>query len=247
MRVTALIISMSCAAAGVSWGQDADAFFTLVNTYAFTDGPRKGDRVLLKARQPFSVVDQSLDRDDVVWYQVVHPKRTNKIKGTGWVALDPHELNEKRDDPVLVFPVVLEQNDSPVQALELPASHLKLANVTQASETFPGVTWQKIDYESVVPALYWVRSPTGIYRPFKNKQFVSESYAEMVTRGVPPDRLRRLLSGVVRVGDRPMEVQWALGLPAQQEKSTAEELQIMIWHYPGAQVRFENEVVKQVN
>ena len=92
----------------------------------------------------------------------------------------------------------------------------------------------------------WVRSTTGTYRPFKSDKFLSESYAEMVTRGVLTDRLRRLLSGVVRVGDSPDEVKWSLGIPTQEEESTAEELQITIWHYPGVQVRFENQVVKQI-
>ena len=239
-----LVLLLSVAAPAVA--QDSNAFFTIVNTYAFTTAPRQGERILLRARKTYSVVGQTLDADEVVWYQVIDPQRRIKIKGTGWVPLDPHELNEIGDQPVSVFPVVLENGDVPIEALEIPATDLELANVAQPSESFAGITWQKVNYETDRPAHLWVRSTTGIYRPFKSDKFLSEAYAEMLTLGVLTDRLRRLLSGVVRVGDSPDEVKWALGIPTQEEESTAEELQITIWHYPGRQVRFENQVVKQI-
>lgn len=227
--------------------QDTGAFFTLVNTYAYPDGPRAGERVLLRARRAFTVVDLTTDAEDVIWYRVVHGERTVRIEGTGWVAQAPHELTQMADEPVLVFPGIPQHGQAPEPALEVPAADLKLANETEASATLPEIIWQKVTYRTTRPARLWVRDPTGIYRPFRSAGALSDVHAEMVARNVEAERVRRLLSGVVRVGDAEQDVRWARGEPTQREESTTEGLQIMVWHYPGMRIRFENEVVKQIN
>ncbi len=247
IRLSAAVLAALPLWVAPGFAQDTGAFFTLVNTYAFVDSPREGERHLLRARRSFTVVDFTVDAEDVVWYWVVQPERRVKISGTGWVALDPHELNQLNGQPVLVFPEVIEEGMRPMAGREVPAADLVLANVTQPSGSVPEITWQKVTYETEVPGRVWVRSTTGIYRPFRSAKIVADVHAEMVTRSVDNDRLRRLLSGVTRVGDSPQEVAWALGDPTQREESTAEELNIMVWHYPGLQVRFENSVVKQIN
>jgi hypothetical protein len=236
----------------VAWGlsaraQESSAFFTLVNTYAYANGPRDGERYLVRARQTLTVTSFVTDGDGVVWYRAIDPERTVRLKGTGWVALDPHELTQRGSQRILVFPEIVQSVNDGQPALEMPASDVVLANVAQPSQAFPEITWQKVTYETTVPATLYVRATTGIYRPFRSEKFLSDSHAEMVTQGIDNDRMRRLLSGVVRVGDSNQDVRWALGDPLQQEESTAEGLKILVWHYPGIQVRFENGVVKKIN
>jgi hypothetical protein len=227
--------------------QDTSAFFTLVNTYAYANAPRDGERTLVRARQTLTVTGFVTDGDGVLWYRAIDPERTTRVKGTGWVALDPHEISQRGGQHVLVFPQFLESANDDKVALEIPASDLTLANVSQPSSAFPEIAWQKVTYETNVPAPLYIRASTGIYRPFRSDRFLSDVHAEMVTQGLDNDRLRRLLAGVVRPGDPAQDVRWALGDPIQQEDSTAEGLKIQIWHYPGIQVRFENGVVKKIN
>lgn len=247
MRSAALGLTLLLLGAGTLLAQENSVFFTLVNTYAYTAGPRQGDRHLIRARQTLTINGFVTDPDGVVWYKAIDPERTVRLHGTGWVAADPHELSSADGQPVLVFPEPIDRPAFAPAGLEVPASDLALANASQPSQAFPEVTWQKVNYETSVPATLYVRGTTGIYRPFMSEKFLSDVHAEMVTQGVESDRVRRLLSGVVRVGDGPQEVRWALGEPLQQEESTAEQLKIMVWHYPGLQVRFENNVVKKIN
>ena len=227
--------------------QDTSAFFTLVNTYAYANGPREGERTLVRARQTLTVTGFLTDGDGVLWYRAVDPERTEKLKGTGWVALDPHEISQRGSQHLLVFPEILRSVKDGQAALDIPASDVTLANASQPSQAFPEITWQKVTYETNVPAALYVRASTGIYRPFRSDKFLSDAHAEMVTQGLDNDRLRRLLGGVVRPGDSAQDVRWALGESIQQEESVAEGLKIQVWHYPGIQVRFENGVVKKIN
>jgi hypothetical protein len=227
--------------------QDTSAFFSLVNTYAYASGPRQGERALVRARQTLTVTGFVTDGDGVLWYRAVDPEHSEKLKGSGWVVLDPHELSQKGGQRVLVFPDILRAVSDDKAALEIPASDITLANVSQPSQAFPEVMWQKVTYETNVPTSLYVRAATGIYRPFRSDKFLSDAHAEMVTQGLDNDRLRRLLAGVVRPGDSTQDVRWALGDSIQQEESTAEGLKIQVWHYPGIQVRFENGVVKKIN
>jgi hypothetical protein len=247
IREGALSLALLIAGPGSLLAQETSAFFTLVNTYAYSAGPRQGERLLVRARQTLTVTGFVTDPEGVVWYQAIDPERAAQIRGTGWVALDPHELAEGVGQSVLVFPEPVERAADGAAGREVPASDLVLANVSQPSQIFPEITWLKVNYETSVPATLYVRGTTGIYRPFKSEKFISDLHAEMVTQGLDPDRLRRLLSGIVRVGDGPQDVRWAMGEPLQQEESTVAELKIMVWHYPGVQVRFENNVVKKIN
>jgi hypothetical protein len=227
--------------------QETGVFFTLVNTYTYTAGPRVGDRYLVRTRHTLAVNGFTTDSEGVVWYKAIDNDRPTRIKGTGWVAQDPHELAERGSQPVLVFNDPITRVNSVPPSIEVPATDLQLANVNQPSSLYPEIVWQKVNYETSQPGVLYVRGTTGIFRPFMPEKFITDVHAEMVTQGVDSDRQRRLLSGVVRVGDAQQEVRWALGEPLQQEESIAEELQIQIWHYPGLQVRFENNVVKKIN
>ena len=247
MRSAALGLTLLVLGAGNLLAQETSVYFALVNTYAYTAGPRQGERHLVRTRQTLTVTGFVTDSDGVVWYSAIDPERTVRLRGTGWVALDPHELSRGDGQPVLVFPDPIDRPAQATAGLEMPSADVTLANVTKPSQTFPEVTWQKVNYETNAPALLYVRGTTGIHRPFLTEKFISDVHAEMVTQGVDSERLRRLLSGVVRVGDGPQDVRWALGEPQQQEESTAEQLKIMVWHYPGLQVRFENNVVKKIN
>ena len=247
MRKVVPTLAVLLFAAGSLPAQETSAFFALVNTYSYTAGPRAGERHLVRARQTLTVSGFVTDGDGVIWYKAIDPERTTRVRGTGWVALDPHELAQRGSQTVLVFPEPFERASAATAGLEVPASDLQLANVAQPSQSFPEITWQKVNYETSVPSTLYVRGTTGIYRPFMSEKFISDVHAEMVTQGVDTDRQRRLLSGIVRVGDSPQDVRWAMGEPLQHEESTAQELKIMVWHYPGLQVRFENNVVKKIN
>lgn len=243
----ALALAALSAWAAAASAQESGAFFTLVNTYAFSEGPRQGERYLVRARQSLTVTGFTTDSEGITWYKAIDPDRTLRLKGAGWVALDPHELTERGSQTALVFAEPITRLVSAPAGLDVPASDIQLANASQPSTLFPEIVWQKVNYETTVPAALFVRAATGIYRPFVSEKFISDAHADMVTQGLDNDRQRRLLSGVVRAGDSPQDVRWALGDPLQQEESVAAELNILVWHYAGLQVRFENNVVKKIN
>jgi len=247
IRSAALALAASLLGAGPALAQEAGAFFTLVNTYTYADGPRQGERYLVRTRQTLTITGFTTDSEGTVWYKAIDAERSMRVKGSGWVALDPHELAERGAQPALVFTDPITRANAVPANVEVPASDLQLANQNQPSTLFPEIVWQKVNYETTVPGTLFVRGTTGIYRPFMSEKFISDMHAEMVTQGVDTERQRRLLSGVVRVGDSPQDVRWALGDALQQEESVAEDLKILVWHYAGLQVRFENNVVKKIN
>ncbi len=67
IRLSAAVLAALPLWVAPGFAQETSAFFTLVNTYAFVDSPREGERQLLRARRSFTVVDFTVEADDVVW------------------------------------------------------------------------------------------------------------------------------------------------------------------------------------
>lgn len=227
--------------------QEIGAYFTLVNTYVYRDGPQKGPRLLLRPRQAFAVVDVTGDNDETPWYRIVYPGRNEHLSGVGWTPKAPHELLPNEREPVIVYSRVLDGSDRAFSTVRVPVGALELLNETQPSSTYPRIDWQKVRYELDQPYRAWARGPAGIYRPGKTAAYLSLVYGEMVTRNVPKEKQLRLLSGVVRAGDSPREVRWALGPPLRTHEETIGEAKRTTWEYPQLVVQFENAVVKQIN
>ncbi|MCZ6729044.1 MAG: hypothetical protein O7C61_04990 [SAR324 cluster bacterium] len=230
-----------------SGSQEIGAFFTKVNTYVYSKAPGQGKRILVRPRQAFAVAVLDTDGQDRLWLQIVHPKISSKIKGTGWIPLAPHELRNAGNRRVEIFDAVFEEESTLPSSIMVRASNVELLNLTQASEKFPQITWQKVKYVSEEPLRLWIRGTTGIFRPGKTSKFLRRVYVEMVSRNLPKEKLNRLLAGVVRVGDDTWEVERALGRPlrVQSDPGTAEGR--VTWEYYSLVVHFKNDVVDQIN
>jgi hypothetical protein len=222
------------------------AFITLINTYAYPQGPRKGNRLLIKSRVAVPVLNQAFDEGDHLWYEVLLAERAERTEGVGWTPLSAPEIVGRGTESVRVYSRPLDASLRAFQALAVPATDLELAHETQRSEEFPQVEWQKVRYAAQLPLTMWVRGAAGIYRAGRSQAFLSQSYAEMATRAVPKEALTRLLSGVVRTGDTPQEVRWALGDPLRTGEEASGAGKVTVWEFSEAVVRFENAVVKQV-
>lgn len=233
--------------AGPLAAEEIGAFFTRVNAYIYAQGPNAGKRFLIRPRQAYTVTDVAMDNSERLWLQIVYLKQSRTFSGEGWTPLAPHEIMGAGPKPMEIFSTTLENPATGINSLRVPATDLKLLNVTQRSTRFPEITWQKVAYETKKPLRPWVRATTGIFRPGKTREFVSQVYAEMVSRALNKEKLKRLLSGVVRVGDTVLEVRWALGKPLRVVEEAIANAERTVWHYPTLAVRFENQLVEQIN
>ncbi len=227
--------------------QPIGSYFTRVNTYIYEEGPRKGRRHLVRPRKAFTVLDVTADKDDAVWYRIVYPPVTQTVKALGWTPTPPHEVVRAVQDSVLVFSRIPTTATSPFAVHRVPAGGLELLNESQRSPRYAALDWQKVRFQLKRPLQAWARGAAGIFRLGKPVTFLSRVYGEMVTRNVDKETERRLLSGVVRIGDTVREVQWALGDPLRSQNETIGNARRTIWEFGELTVTFENDVVKQIN
>lgn len=227
--------------------QAIGTFFTQVNAYTYTSGPKEGKRILAKPRQAFSVLNLTTDAEDQLWLYIVHPKRTEKLAGTGWTPLTPSELLNAGGKPVDIFAKASEDGGVADIIARVRPADVKLLNVTITSKRFPRVVWQKVRYATNRPLRAWVNAVAGIFRLGKSSEFVNRTYVEMVSRNLKKDKLERLLSGVIRVGDSQWDVERALGKPLRVQKDQASDESKVTWQFPALTVQFENDVVNQIN
>ena len=246
-RLPILLLVGLALAAPPAFAEELGAFFTKVNTYTYPNGPGAGKRVLIRARQVFTIVNLTTDESDRLWYQILEPRKMRRIRGEGWTPLAPHELLADREQEVEIFPEILENLDRAPVPLPVRAGDLKMLNVTAPSRTLPQITWQKVRYETREPLRLWIRATTGIARPATSVNFLTRTYEEMVSRNLPREKLNRLLSGVIRVGDTTLEVEWSLGKPLRVQDETILTTTRTTWHYPSMVVQFKNQLVEQVN
>ena len=230
-----------------AFAEELGSFFTKVNTYTYPNGPGGGQRVLIRARQVFAIVNLTTDESNRLWYQILEPRNMRRIRGEGWTPLAPHELLADREQIVEIFPEILENPARAPTTIPVRAGDLEMLNVTSPSRTLPQITWQKVRYNTREPLRLWIRAATGIARPAKSVNFLTHTYEEMVSRTLPREKLDRLLSGVIRVGDTTLEVEWALGKPLRVQDETILTATRTTWHYPSMVVQFKNQLVEQVN
>ncbi|HUJ76464.1 MAG TPA: hypothetical protein VL359_16500 [bacterium] len=236
-------------APGPAQAGELGAFFALSNTYAFAAAPGQGQRLLIRSRLAYPVVDERFDDRDRLWYQLQLVDRKMRREGSGWIALNPDELASHSGDAVQVFAQPVEPARRGFGVLLVPARDIQLLQESQDSASLPRITWHKVRFVTMVPAEPWLRASTGIYRPGKSTAFLSQSFADLVTHGVAKEDMNRLLAGVVRVGDSTQQVRWALGEPLRTWEETqgqAKGAKDTVWEYPEAQISFENATVKQV-
>jgi hypothetical protein len=193
------------------------------------------------------VLNVSTDGEDKLWLYIVYPKRSQKLSGTGWTPLTPGELVSSGERQVDIFAETPGGKSIAPVVARVPARDVKLLNETKISTRFPQVSWQKVSYASKIPLRAWVQGAAGIFRPGKSSVFLRKTYVEMVSRNLKKKKLERLLAGVVRVGDSPWDVERALGAPLRMQKDQASGGRKVTWQYPALSVRFENDVVNQIN
>ncbi len=223
------------------------AYFTLVNTYLYADGPQAGRRILARPRMAFRAVDVTIDNRERIWYRVILPARTRKVSGLGWTPNAPHELVASNENPVLVFSRIPRNGNSAFQSLRVPPAGIELLNETRSDSPFDQVVWQKVRYRLERPLRLWAREGAGIYRAGRTPQYFTRVYGELVTRGIPKDEQVRVLSGLIRIGDTIRTVRWALGDPLREQEQTAGDARRTIWQFREFRVVFENDVVKQID
>ena len=244
-----LILLLGLVIANPAQGQTRGlgAYFTLVNSYIYLTGPLEGPRLIARARKAFQVTGYVMDNQDRLWLRILFTDYQKKLRGEGWTAKLPHELLPTEREPILVFATPLTRDDSNLNTLRLPISGLTLLNETTASDVFNRVVWQKVKYDLDAPVEAWIKESGGIFRAGKTPDFIVRSYGEMVTRDVEREKLIRLLSGVVHLGDSPSDVEWALGTPLRKQEETVADAVRATWEFPEQVIRFENAIVKQLN
>lgn len=259
MRLWPVLCALSAAAAllsypaapapvgGVAQAQAVGAYITLVNTYVYDRAPGEGRRILVRPRNTFSVLEEGRDDQRRIWYRIVYTESKETVSGEGWTAKAAHEILGAQHEPVLVFTAIPENGLRNMETYRVPVAGLELLSETRPSSEFSSVDWLKVRYRVEQPLRLWVRSGTGIYRPGKTELFLTRVHGEMVTRNVEKDVLRRLLSGVVHIGDGPREVRWALGEPLRNQEDKAGGFNRQTWQYPELTVLIENGLVKQIN
>lgn len=235
-----------------AWAQSGDpagigAYFSTVNLYIYPDGPEEGRRTLVRPNNAFNVVDFTTDSEDRLWYRIIYPQGSETVEGEGWTVAEPHELISGRGASVQVFTRIPGQANGPFETYNLPAIGLELLQETRPSERFPEVTWQKVRYSMERPLRAWAAAAAGIYRPGRRAGFMRASHQAMTEHEVPEEKRMRLLAGVVRIGDTPLEVEWSLGQPLRTQEEVIEETRRTTWHYAEMRIQFENAVVKQIN
>lgn len=233
--------------AGIARAETIGGFFTLANTFMYLKGPREGRRFLVRPRLAFQVVDITTDKNDRIWYLVVTPDVKRRVKGQGWITRAPHEISKTSDQPVRVFSVIPALGGDGFATIMVPASAIKLLNESTKVKWFNRVVWQKVEYRFRAPGKAWAREASGIFRAGKTARYLLRVYGEMVTRGVSKGLQTRLLSGIVRVGDKMRQVQWALGDPLRRTETQTENIPQTNWEYQNLRIELQNGVVKKIN
>ena len=223
------------------------AFFTQVNTYIYSDGPNAGPRVLVRPRETFAVIDVTTSGDGTPWYRIEFPARDTKLEGVGWIFEAPHELLERQGGYVTVFVEIPRTRNTIGETVSVPTLAIKQLNLTEPSARFPEITWYKVQYSARTPLRPWIRAATGIYRPGVSAEFITRVYANMVARNIQVNKVKRLLSGVIQVGDSRRDVEWGLGEPLHVREESIGETRRVYWQFAMVVVQFENDVVKQIN
>jgi len=243
-RTVWLVFLWGVAFAGSAFGQDLGTVILQKNSYAYLEGPEAGNRFLVKKGQVLAVVASDTFQGDL-WLRVKDPSQTTRITGEGWTPMLPQEIQEKGDQPVMVFEAPVEDRKKLSAARWMPAAHLRPQAETRSSEVYPLITWQKVSYRTRVPSEGWIRGNTGIYRPAMAPAHLEKTQKEMNSAGIPKTDQIRLLSGVVQPGDDPQRVRWALGEPTGMENDASSSLRA-VWTYPGVMLEFENNLLKTI-
>lgn len=241
------VIAMAMVLSKPAMAEGTGAYFSLVNTYLYTKGPLEGGRYLVRPRTAFTVVDQQQDAQDKIWRLIVFHPKDRKVSGEGWTPRAPHELLPTERKPVEIFSRILDGGNKPFDVVLAPVAGLKLLNETIPSKVFSQIVWQKVKYSFHEPIKGWIKDSAGIYRVGKTTAFLTLVYGEMVTGNLDKEKMKRLMSGVVHVGDTFQEVKWALDTPYRTQEEIVGETKRTTWEYPAMVVLFENDVVKQIN
>jgi hypothetical protein len=244
----AVLLAGAVGPARNAWaGEALGAFFTQVNTDIYSDGPNAGPRVLVRPRETFAVIDVTTTAEGTVWYRIEFPARDTKLEGVGWVFEAPHEILERQGGTVTVFTEIPRSRNTIGETVNVPTQAIKQLNLTEPSARFPEITWYKVQYSAKTPLTPWIRAATGIYRPGVSAEFITRVYANMVARNIQVAKVKRLLSGVIQVGDDKRDVEWGLGDPLHVREEIIGETRRVYWQYAMVVVQFENDVVKQLN
>ena len=221
--------------------------FTKVNAYVYDDGPERGKRILVRAREAYEATDVAKDGRDRVWFQILLPARQKTVAGEGWTPFSPAEIQNAGTEAIPVYATTFDRRKDDTSRILVPPENLKFLNETKNSKPFPEIIWQKVKYSTKKATAAWIRGSSVFYRAGKELNFIQRSYEEMVSRNIKKETLLRLISGVVRVGDSEQNVNWALGKPLRVQEQTAGETARMIWHFTTMEVQFRDKVVERIN
>jgi len=92
----------------------------------------------------------------------------------------------------------------------------------------------------------WVTVTRGVYRAGRSPAFVMGVYQDLQQHRVPPEEQKRLMAGIVRIGDTAQEARWAWGDPLRTWQEGADAKKVTVWSYLEGQLRFDGDTVKDV-
>lgn len=233
-------------ASGLAQGGELGAFFALSAIPVYEQGPGQGAKWNLRPRTAYAVVGLAWDKSERLWLRVRVSEAQRTVRGEGWTVLTAQELSARSGGSVDVYVRPVEPGQAAGAVIQVPAADVQAYGESQPSKAFPHVAWRAVRYTTRRAAEPWVAATRGIYRPGRSPAFLAGVAEEMRQHNVPEEGRRRLLEGIVRVGDSAQEVRWAWGDPLRTWQEGPEDKRVAVWGHAEGQLRFDGDTVKDV-
>ncbi len=235
------------------------AFFVPATVSAFEQGPRQGARIPLKPGTAYAVIGLGWEGGERLWLRLNVPERQQAVRGEGWTPLTAEELTARGTGLVEVYTRPVEPGQAPTSgpvSVQVPANQVQSRGEGDArkavkSTAMPQLTWQPVRYSAQRSAQPWIAASQGVYRPARTPVFLMSAFQDMAEKKIPGESVRRLLAGVVRVGDSAQEARWAWGEPLRTwnegaDAKGADGQKRTVWEYAEGQLRFAGAAVAEV-
>ncbi|OGH03793.1 MAG: hypothetical protein A2557_13665 [Candidatus Lambdaproteobacteria bacterium RIFOXYD2_FULL_56_26] len=232
-----------CLTLFLPWGARAElgAFFANKSTYGRTE-LNGGQKKLIPAKSIYPVVALEVAEKNHVLYRLLYPD-TSVSTGSGFIVETDQELQEKKEGLIKVYKEVPNKKTDLTQFTWVPLEALLVTGRLEQSPDFPNLVFRAANYKGQLPLQLWVEDWAGIYRPDKDANYLTLTWAMLEQMQISRGKKQRILMGLVETGFSKDEVKLALGAPLKEEPLPSGELQ---WLYPDKKVIFLNGQVVRV-
>jgi hypothetical protein len=242
----AAVILMFFSTPGQGYAGELGAFFAPTAVAAYETGPRQGPKIVLRPHVAYVVVGLAWDTSERLWLQLRDPESLRIVRGEGWTPLNSQELNGRSTMPVAIYAQPMEPGQALPKRVFVPAADVQASGEGEPGKAFPYVRWRHARYSARRAMEPWVTATQGVYRAGRSPAFVMGVYQDLQQHRVPLEGQKRLMAGIVRVGDTAQEARWAWGDPLRTWQEGADAKKVTVWSYLEGQLRFDGDTVKDV-